>query len=55
MSEREAWLATVQHGDGDHEQDEELVTIEGGTMRPGATLELTNGTRITLTAPAEAA
>jgi hypothetical protein len=55
MAERESWLAVVQHGDDDHEQDTELVTLEGVEAKPGATIELTDGQRITLLEPAGAA
>lgn len=50
-AEREAWLAVVQDGD---EQETELVTLEGLTAQAGATIETTDGRRITLTAPAGA-
>lgn len=50
---REAWLAVIQ--DGDEPEETEVVTVEGGTLEPGATIEITNGVRVTITAPAEAA
>jgi hypothetical protein len=49
---REAWLAVVQDGDEPANQETELVTLEGATARPGATIELTDGRRITLLEPA---
>lgn len=49
--ERQAFLAVVQHGDNPAEDDSELVTLEGLTGEPGATIELTDGTRITLLEP----
>jgi hypothetical protein len=48
---REAYICVVQHGDHD-DQETELVTLEGLTAAPGATIELTDGTRITLVEPA---
>lgn len=54
MADREAWLAVVQHGDDEHDQDTELVTLEGITAAPGATIELTDGQRITLVEQAAA-
>jgi hypothetical protein len=51
---REAWLATVQDGDDVAEQHDELVTIEYVDGNPH-TIELTDGRRITLLQPAEAA
>lgn len=51
MSERTAWLAVVQRGDEIDEQETEVVTLEGVSASPGATIETTDGTRITLTAP----
>lgn len=50
---REAWLAVVQDADGSEET--EVVTLEGATGTAGATIELTDGSRITLTAPAQEA
>lgn len=50
---REAWLAVVQ--DGDETEETELVTLEGAHAEPGATIELTDGRRITLIEPATAA
>lgn len=52
MPDREAWHAVVQHGDEQHDQEAELVTLEGLTARPGATIELTDGVRVTLLEPA---
>jgi argininosuccinate synthase len=51
---REAWLATVQNGDEISEQHDELVTIEFVDGEP-RTIEMTDGQRITLLEPAEAA
>lgn len=51
---REAWLAVVQHGDDRSEQDTELVTVEFVDGEP-RTIEATDGLRITLLEPAEAA
>lgn len=50
--QRESWLCVVQDGDEPFDQETELVTLEGVTGRPGGTIELTDGRRITLTAPA---
>ncbi|HVM69557.1 MAG TPA: hypothetical protein VM204_06950 [Gaiellaceae bacterium] len=50
MSAREAWIGVVQDADGNEET--ELVTLDGAHAEPGATIELTDGQRITLTAPA---
>lgn len=47
----ESWHAVVQRGDGEHEQEEELVTLEGLTAEAGATIELTSGERIQLMSP----
>jgi len=47
---REAWLAVVQNGD--HAEETEVVTLEGLTAAPGATIEMTDGQRITLVEPA---
>lgn len=52
MRKREAWIAVVQDGDDPVDQETELVTLEGVTGEPGGTIELTDGRRITLTAPA---
>lgn len=54
MTAREAWLAVVQDGDEPHDQETELVTLEGLTAEPGATIETTDGRRITLLEPAGA-
>jgi hypothetical protein len=51
---RESWLAVVQDGDEPHDQETELVTLEGAHAEPGATIELTDGTRITLVEPVAA-
>ena len=53
----ESWIAVVQRGDEAHEQETELVTLRGVRPEQGeeATIELTDGTRITLVEPAEAA
>lgn len=50
MAERSAWVALVQ--DGDEEQETEVVTLEGLHAEPGATIESTDGRRITLLEPA---
>lgn len=42
---REAWLVLLESGDGD--QETELVTLDGITVQAGATLEGTNGQRLT--------
>jgi hypothetical protein len=55
MPEREAWLGVVQNGDDPTEQETEVVTLDGLHGERGATIELTDGRRITLTEPAEAA
>lgn len=55
MAERESWLAVVQEGDDETGQETELVTLEGVRGEAGGTIELTDGRRITLTQPAEAA
>lgn len=47
MAHREAWLAVVE--DGRREPETELVTVTGGLLEPGATIETTDGRRITLT------
>lgn len=47
---REAWTAVVQDAEGNEEI--ELVTLTGAHAEPGATLELTDGTRITCVSPA---
>lgn len=52
MPQREAWIAVVQDGDDPVDQETELVTLDGLTGREGATIELTDGRRITLTSPA---
>lgn len=49
---REAWLAVVQHGDDEHEQETEVVTLEGLTAKAGAVIEMTDGVRVTLLEPA---
>ncbi|MFL5911447.1 MAG: hypothetical protein ACJ768_12835 [Gaiellaceae bacterium] len=51
---REAYVALVQRGDDAHDQETELVTVEyvDGELN---TIEMTDGQRITLLAPAEAA
>lgn len=51
-AQREAWLCVVQHGDSEHDQESEVVTLEGLTAEPGATIELTDGVRVTLLEPA---
>lgn len=45
---REAWIGTVQNGPSEHDQEEEIVTLEGLHAEPGAVIETTNGQRITL-------
>jgi len=55
MPNREAWLGVVQNGDDPTEQETEIVTLQGLHAEPGATIEMTDGRRITLTARAEAA
>ena len=47
---REAWLAVVQDADGNEET--ELVTIESVNGEP-RTIEMTDGSRITLLEPAD--
>lgn len=47
---REAWTAVVQDADGN--QETELLTLTGAHAEPGATFELTDGTRITCVEPA---
>ena len=46
------WVANIQHGDDPAAEETELVTLTGfktGTKaEPGATIELTDGTRVTL-------
>lgn len=51
-----SWLAVVQRGDEEHDQETELVTLRGISAEQGAeaTIELTDGTRITLVEPAAA-
>lgn len=49
MPEREAWLGVVQRGS---REETELVTLEGISAEYGATIETTDGIRITLTEPA---
>lgn len=49
---RESWFAVVQ--DGDDQEETELVTLDGITAVPGATIEMTDGQRITLVEPAKA-
>jgi len=51
---REAYLAVVQNGDAPSDQSTELVTVEFVDGEP-KTIELTDGRRITLLAPAAAA
>ncbi len=52
MAIREAWIATVQHGDDPTDQETELVTIEReGDFGPPI-IELTDGTRIQCVEPA---
>lgn len=51
---REAFIAVVQNGDDPVEQETELVTVEFVDGEPHI-IELTNGQRITLLEPAEAA
>lgn len=51
-AQREAWLAVVQHGDNQYDQESEVVTLEGLTAEPGATIEMTDGSRVTLLEPA---
>lgn len=46
----EAWTAVVQDADG--QEETELVTLRGAHAEPGATIETTDGQRITLVAPA---
>lgn len=54
MPDRESWLAIVQTGDDETDQETELVTLEGAHGSPGATIELTDGRRITLMEPTAA-
>jgi hypothetical protein len=51
---REAFVALVQRGDDVHNQDTEIATVEFVDGEP-RTIELTDGQRITLLEPAEAA
>lgn len=51
---REAYLALVQRGDEPQDAETELVTVEYVDGEPH-TIELTDGQRITLLAPAAAA
>lgn len=51
----ESWLAIVQTGDAEHEQETELVTLEGIEGRVGAVIDLGNGMRIVLDEPGSAA
>lgn len=51
---REAWMAVVQSGDDEHQQETEVVTLERAHAEAGATIELTDGTRITLVEPVAA-
>lgn len=51
---REAYLAVVQTGDEPADQSTELVTVEYVDGQPKS-IELTDGRRITLLAPAAAA
>ena len=55
MPDREAWLGVVQDGDDPSAQETEVVTLEGLHGKPGATIETTDGRRIQLVEPAEAA
>lgn len=55
MADRESWLAVVQTGDDPADQETELVTLEGVHAEAGGTIELTDGQRITLLEPTEAA
>lgn len=54
MADREAWIAVVQNGD-EWVEETEIVTLEGAHAVAGATIELTDGRRITLVSPAQAA
>jgi hypothetical protein len=45
---REAWLGVVQDGDDPSDQETELVTLEKIKAEPGATIEISDGRRITL-------
>jgi hypothetical protein len=54
-SKREAWIGVVQNGDDPAEQETEVVTFERIHGEAGGVIELTDGRRITLTEPAEAA
>lgn len=55
MPDREAWLAVVQDGEGHADQETELVTLDRIHAEAGGVIELTDGRRITLLEPAEAA
>lgn len=48
---RESWLAVVQHGDEETDQETELVTLEFRDAEPSR-IDLTDGTSITLVQPA---
>lgn len=52
MATRESWIGVIQNGGDQHDQETELVTLEGLTASPGATIETTDGRRITLVEPA---
>lgn len=51
-AETEAWLGIVQDGDEPGDQETEVVTLSGLRAEPGATIETTDGRRITLLEPA---
>lgn len=48
---RESWLAVVQRGDEETDQETELVTVEFRDAAPSR-IDLTDGTSITLLEPA---
>ena len=50
MSQRDCWLVVVQDEEG---QETELVTTDGVTVEEGATIETTDGRRITFTERAQ--
>lgn len=52
--ERETWVAVVQTGDEEHEQETELVTVEYRDGKPSV-IDVWNGQRIELLEPASAA
>lgn len=49
--ERETWVAVVQTGDDEHDQETELVTVEYRDGKPYV-IDVWNGLRISLVEPA---